>query len=521
MPTTIARRQHWFLAILLFAVTSLILFNPPQHWRDLGWFDDGGLTLDTADQLLHGKQLFSQVFYQYGPASIEIYVLWCRIFGNTISSFEWLNLLIALVNCLLLFKVLERAGLAFSTLAIAFIALVPTLLATGYVFYSNFEKTLILMALLVWKPPEQRSFKRSLALGAVIGLMQWVRFGAAVGVLGAVFILDLILERAFSRGSIATTLSYLAGFFAVEGALAARLLLTLPKDVALDTLWPQFMAGSYSVYVTENTRFPILTTLNFFIGGQLPIIVCALLAVGAVFLLVRSRLSKTSRVLAIPFFTFLIYCLIYYKQAWHYYNGAWLLVLPAAAAIDRLSMKWKAGVAVLLLPLLLIAARADLRRSPARGLEATTLPNGERLWLPPEVIRRNQSLMDRLREVPDGPSRRGVLFLSRMPVVLASHLHFFYQIPQPARHSMIFPGWLRLRDFENLPVVLEHSKAVVLFQSAIQGPPPQDACQWESHPYPRPYCEEISARLEAPVKVDDTCWIFPLSSPGSPVGYHR
>ena len=509
IPATIVRRQHWFLASLLVLVTGLTLLSPPQHWRDRGWFDDGGLTLDTADQLLNGKQLFSEVFYQYGPASIETYVLWSKIFGNTISSFESLSLLIALVNCFLLFKVLQRVGLAFSTMAIAFLALIPHLLATGYVFYSNFEKTLILIVLLLWKCPEERSLKRSLALGAVIGLMQWVRFGAAVGVLAAVFILDLILEKAFSRSLIKTTLAYAAGFFAVEGALAARLFLTLPKDVALDTLWPQFMAGSYGVYATENTRFPIFTTLNYFIGGQLPIIVCAVLAVAAVFLVVRSRSATRRPALLIPLFAFVVYCLFYYKQAWHYYLGSWLLVLAAAAAIDRLSVNWKAVVAILLLPGFYVALKMDLVPSRSPEIQATILPNGEKLWLSKDVIDRNQTLVNRLNALPGSPSRRGVLFLSRTPVVLASQLYFFYQIPQPARHSMIFTGWLRHRDFESLRVTLDRSKAVVLFQNANQGPPTKDACQWESHPYPRPYCEELSARLEEPVKVDDTCWIFP------------
>ena len=493
-------------------VASLILLSPPQRWRDRGWLDDGGLTLDTADQLLHGKQLFSEAFYQYGPASIETYVLWCKIFGNTISSFEWLSLLVTLANCFLLFKVLQRAGLAFSSMAIAFLALIPYLLATGYVFYNNFEKTLILIVLLLWKSPEQRSLKRSLAMGAIIGVMQWVRFGAAAGVLAAVFILDLILERAFSPSLLKTTLAYVAGFFAVEGALAARLFLTLPKDVALDTLWPQFMAGSYDVYLTENTRFPIFTTLNYFIGGQLPIVVCAVLAVGAVFLVVRGRLATTCPALLIPLFAFVVYCLIYYKQAWHYYIGSWLLVVTAAAAIDRLAGNWKAMVALLLLPGFYVALRMDVVPSRSSETQATVLPNGEKLWISQDVIDRNQTLVKRLNELAESPSRRGVLFLSRTPVVLASQLYFFYQVPQPARHSMIFTGWLRQRDFESLPAVLDRSKAVVLFQNAHQGPPANDACQWESHPYPRPYCEELSARLEEPVKVDDTCWIFPVSA---------
>ena len=511
VPAKIDRRRQWLLAILLIFIASLALVSPPYHWRDDGWFRDGGYVLNTADQLLHGKQLFSEVFYQYGPAAIELYVLWSKMFGNTISSYQAMILLIALVNCVLLFKVLEAAGLSIATTIVAFLALIPYLVGVDLAFHYPFEKTLILTVMLLWKPLEQRSFQRSLALGMIVGLMQWVRFGAAVGVLAGVFILDLILEKAVTRSLIASMLWCLAGFFVVEGALAARLFLTLPKDVALDVLWPQFMAGSYDVYFADGTRFPKLTTLNYFIGFQLSIVTCAVLATGAVVLVVRNRISKTRSVLLIPFLAFVVFCLIYYKQAWHYYVGSWLLVLPAAAMIDRLSVSRKAIAAVFLLPALFLALKADLLRSPSSGQQATILPDGEKLWLPQEVINRNQTLVNRLAELPDGPSRSGVVFLSRTPILVASHLYFFYRIPQPGRHSMIFPGWLRLRDFQFLTVELDRSKAVVLFQEPDQGPPPKDACQWESHPFPRPYCEELSARLEEVIRIDGTCWIFPLT----------
>jgi hypothetical protein len=512
MPAS-TRGQNWLLAVLLVVIASLTLLKPPEIWRDREWFMDGGLTLNAADRLLHGEKLFSDVFYQYGPVSIELYVLWSKVFGNSISSYQALNLLCMLLNCVLLFKVLQHAGLSISTIVVAFLALLPYFVAPDpAVFYYHFEKTLILVVVLLWRPPEQRSVQRSLALGCVIGLMQWVRFGAAAGVLAAVFILDLMLEKAFSRRLVLTTLSYVAGFFLVEGALAARFFVTLPKDVALETLWPGYMAGSYSVYAAD-LRYPRFLSLNYFIGRQLPIALCAVLAVGALFLVVRSKVFKKRAALLIPGLAFAAYCCFYYKQSWHYYIGSWLLILPAAAVIEQFSLAPKAIVAVLLLPALYLGLRADLFPSRDSELQAAVLPNGEKLWLSQEVINRNQALVNRLRELRDQPARRDVLFVSRTPVLWASHLYFFDQIPQPARHSMIFPGWLRPRDFQLLPATLDRSKAVVLLQDADQGSPSKDACQWESHPYPRPYCEQMTARLEEPIKVDDTCWIFPIRAP--------
>jgi hypothetical protein len=511
----IDRRQQWLLAILLIVVASVPLLTPADRWRDDGWFRDGGLTLNTADQLLHGKKLYSDAFYQYGPASIELYVIWCKVFGNTISSYRFMFVLFMLVNCCLLFKVLQQAGLSFSTMLVASLALVglPYFLIIELAFEYQFGGILILIVLLLWRPLEQRTLQQNLALGMIIGLMQWVRFGPAVAMLAAIFIMDLILEKTVTRCLVVATLSYLTGFFLVEGALAARLFLTLPKDVALDTIWPQFMVGSYDVYLAEGTRFPRFTTLNFFIGTQLPIVIWAVLAIVALVLAARNKISKTCSMLLIPLIVLVVNCLLLYKQAWHYYRGSWLLVLPAAAAIDRLPVSRKVLVAVFLLPPLYVAVRADLGPSRSSVLQASILPNGEKLWLAPEVVNQNQSMVNRLSELQEPASRRGVVFLSRTPKLVASHLYFFYQIPQPGRHSMIFPGWLRLRDFQSLTVELDRSKAVVLFEDADQGIPPEDACEWESHPFPHPYCEELSARLEQPIKVDDLCWIFPLSYP--------
>jgi hypothetical protein len=55
-------------------------------------------------------------------------------------------------------------------------------------------------------------------------------------------------------------------------------------------------------------------------------------------------------------------------------------------------------------------------------VRTTVLPNGEKLWLTPEVIQRNQSILARLKTIPDGPSGTGILFLGR-PSLRASHFH--------------------------------------------------------------------------------------------------
>ena len=90
-------------------------------------------------------------------ASIKAYVLWCKLFGNGISSYRAMSLLCMLVNCFLLFKVLQHSVISFSTMVVVFLALLPYFTAPEpFVFYYHFEKTLILAVMLAWKPSEEQ-----------------------------------------------------------------------------------------------------------------------------------------------------------------------------------------------------------------------------------------------------------------------------------------------------------------------------------------------------------------------------
>ena len=516
MLTAPARQPKSWLVLALCNLLLVALaagIGQPSVWHGKEWFIDGGLTLQTADLLLHGKKLFVDAFYQYGPGSIGIYVLWCKWFGNTVAHFGTLALLVALLNVSLVLLLLRRTGISVAASAVASIALLPYfLLPSPGVLYLHFEKTLTLAALLLWKPPAERSSSRGFLLGIALGSMQWMRFGALIGIMGGILVVDLMLERRISRALISAVLWCVAGVLMVEATLAAYLFATLPQDVATDVLWPYFMAASYSPYAAAGVRFPSYSNLHYFIGEQLPMVVCAVLGIVSLVFLVQRRLTERSAILVAPFVAFAIYCSFYYKHVWHYYQGTWLLVLPAALMLQHFPAVGKAVVALLCLPGLFVALRTNFGKAPDPTAQAAVLPTGDRVWESADDLRRNQAMIQSLAKIPDN-GRPGVFFLSRDTMVLSSHLHFFYGIPQPARHSMIYPGWLQERDFHDLPNILDRSKAIVLMQDIDRGAPPQDACLWESHFYPHPYCDQISARLDAPVRVDNLYWIFPLRRP--------
>jgi hypothetical protein len=112
-------------------------------------------------------------------------------------------------------------------------------------------------------------------------------------------------------------------------------------------------------------------------------------------------------------------------------------------------------------------------------------------------------------------SAKGVIILERQPITVASHLHFFYLIPQAIRHTMIFPGWLRPRDLVEIEQAVQQGDAVVLLQKPEQGPPPRNICLWNTYSFPKEFCDRVSGLLLDPIPVDGASWIFPARA-GAP-----
>jgi hypothetical protein len=514
--------RSWLLPsfLLIACIASVSYLCSPEISRGIVWFSDGGLSLNTAAAVLAGKELYLDVFYPYGPLPITCYVLWAKVFGNSVSSYYALLLPLMLAKYFLLFKVLQKILISLpatmlALLIVSFSALSAFTSPEGPL-YAPFEKALSLLIVLLWEPPDSRSFRRGLALGVAIGALQWIRFGTAAALLTGVFLADLLQTAEPLRRLPKRVAPYLASALAVQLSLVVYLFLKLPKDVALDAFWPSFMSSAYTAYALTDLA-PRFLSMNYFLGSQLPPLLCGILALAALTSAFGGKTIATAFRLVIPLAAYVFNSVFLYKQVWHFYGGSWLLCLAGAPVIDRLSSTLRVAVLVLLLPGIFVGVKTVLPRSPSEAVKPEVLPNGETLWLPVQVAAANRALTARLNEIHSDASRAGVLFISRSPPTVASHLHFFYKIPQPARHSMVFPGWLRRRDFESLMATLDRSKAIVLMQEADQQPPQANVCLWESHPYPHPYCDQASVQLDKPINVGGSYWIFPLKpSPYQP-----
>jgi hypothetical protein len=498
------------------------------------WFSDGGLLLLTAQRLLDGAVLYRDSFYQYGPLHMFAYAGWGCLFGNTIDSyFGFLNV-VSTINTLLLVRCLRRAECSVAEMSITLAATLPYFLLPGSPsagFYGHgylpFERMLYLVFVLMWKAPSHRSIARSGALGAIIGLMQTVKFGDAAGALAGLLAVDAFSfwsasATPFWRGFWRHAIGIGTGFSVVVGAFAAVLYSCLPSEIASDVLWPYYMVKSYVVAPVD--RLPQWLSLNYFIGTQLSAVIAVVIGVVTIGVLgirvlgVRKRRAgiredlapreKGALPLIILLVAYLVNAVLIYKQTWLFYQNVWMVTAAVCFLVRRFPVSGKLALAVLCIPCLWITVRAVLWPRSDRNEEPVQVPNGETIWMDPAVKEQNTLVCESLRSIP--PESGRVFVLDRGPVTVASHLHFFYKIPQASRHTMIFPGWLRPVDYRKLLQGLEATKAVVLIQTPTDPPPGKFIGDWNAYDFPREFSTEFSARLDSPVRAGVSCWIFPV-----------
>jgi hypothetical protein len=517
-----------FLVFILWMNVSLS--RSPSARSSASWFADGGFTLNTVENSLHGKQLYVDSFYQYGSLPIGLYTFISHFLGNTVATFSYYLLAVHILFTILVLIVLAVARCDLVTTALTLLALCPFVIAPSGLQYS-YEQLFTLAVMVVWQAPAARSPGRSMLLGLLLGAMQWVRFGSPAGLILGVAAVDLlslyVQEGGLSRNSFKQLLKQgafiLGGFLAVESALLIQLYLTLPHDVAQDVAWPYYMSGSFNVYAPQD-RHPRFLSLHYFLGQQLTPVVgflCAAFFAGAQLFSSRSRKGslcehQTAYRFLIPFVAYLANASFFYQQVWHYYKGAWLLVI---AAVCVLRYKWvplRVALAMLFVPCAFVALRPASKSAPASTMVRTTTPNGELLWVPPIVLARTENLVAVLARLDAGNSPtsvgKGFIILERQPITVSAYLHFFYRVPQAIRHTMIFPGWLRPRDLRQIEENLINVVAIVLLQKPEQGLPPKDICQWNTYQFPKDFCAHVSAMLLDPIPVDGASWIFPVKS---------
>ena len=500
-----------------------------MNWRFL--VHDLANQLHLNDELIAGKRLYADVFSQYGPASAKANALVAVLFGNTARNFMLLQGCFAVVCVLQSYALLRRNAEAWWAVLWTAVALLPWMPSTAggpgaYLQpYGGLERIVLLAIALSWRPLIQRTNVRNLALGLLLGCLPWIKFGSAFVAGAALLIADVIVliwrrELRFNQAKtiVAAFAWILGGFLIGQGALVLYAMLTLPAEIAKDVLWPAFMLGNYSGYVTSDIRFLHWQNRGYFLGAQLPIVA----AIGLVLFLIWRLVprngapahddSAPSRADAAGGFLFLFFFWFvglagYLAHVWLIMGYAWLLMPGAGYAIAQLRPRMRLAALCFWLPCFALTARALLPGPTRDGANPVQFRNGETLWLDATWQKRVPMLADILQEQcgpPDQPNRGVMAFTTTAGVA-----HYF-GYPVMTRQSWFMPGFVRPYDERAIRESLPRTGALILFlEKPVAQPFSANANEWGFGPLFSPeLAREISSSFAEPRELDPLCWVW-------------
>lgn len=524
------------LFLLVAIVWSFVPFLAPLTLSSETFlFHDNSYALFTADQLLEGKLLFRDVFYQYGPLAAYLHVGWARLFGNTILAFWHLAQLLTCIGVIQVWALLRRSCSIWQAVGFGAIVLFPYFLVPGgsagglnASVYVELERICLLSLALIWKPPADRTFRSALFIGLLLGAMQWIKFGGAFVAGASLVALDLlVLSRMgaakqcwlrWTRVSLVTLL----GFLVIEGVLIGIACLLLPAPLASEVLWPSWMVQNYGAYRHRSVPLVHWFNLNYFLGTQMPI-VAAFLANAwlAVRFLSSGRGVAPEHALSLrlagPALLFTIFfglaLLVYLPHMWVASPYIWLILLPPALFLRNVSVLIRVAFCIACLPAFFLSVRGLVYPPNAHSLREVHVAD-DRLWLSPEAADRVTSLqrvLDTLAQ-QDGGGTSGGRSILGFP--MGSGFHHFLGYPPATRHAWFMPGFIRPREEAGLLESLDRTLAVVVFFPEAQSQPPSaDPCSWEPFSIPvftKNTCLVFASRLLPPTEVDSRCWVFPV-----------
>ena len=527
------------LIVFLFiaaAWSSAPFFRPGVLNGERFVFHDNSYALFTADQLLAGKLIFRDVFYQYGVLTAYLHAAWAALFGNTIFAYWHLAQFLTCLGIVELWLLLRRTqrtwpALVFGTIILFPYFLVPGGLAggVGASVYVALERICLLSIALAWRPPATRSFGSALSIGLLLGAMQWVKFGGAF-VAGVSLLLSDVLILSYAPEEKKGWLHWLTissltllGFLLIEGSLIVLAYVSLPAQLASEILWPSWMVQNYEAYRYKSVPIWHWFNFNYFVGVQMPMVAAGVASLVFIcHLLVRRKAGPEERSRRVswagPPLLFLIFfvlaLIIYLPHMWVTMPYVWLILLPAAFFLQNAPRFCQGIFLVCCFPAFLLSVKGVLYPQRAGQLREVHLAN-DTLCLPPETADRLanlQRVLDLLeREHEDhGPGRLAILGFP-----IGSGFHHFLGYPAATRHAWFMPGFIQPREEDAFLKSLDRTLAVIVFfpDRSQPDPPSPDPSSWEFFSVPlfsRSTCLAFASRLKAPIKVDSHCWVFPV-----------
>jgi hypothetical protein len=447
-------------------------------------FDDEGQNLLIVDTILSGGALYRDVYSQYGLIPAYVHALVARVFGNTPLVYVSFLAVISSANVGLAYALVRRAAnlpvaVFVTAMGVLPVVLIPGALAGGYTStaYMPLERMLLLLVAFSWAAPTERTFRRSILIGCLLGVWQGLRFGAVAAAGASILAIDLLylwsigLTRAHLRAWAASLLPMAAAFIGIELLWAIYAFATLPPALALDVLWPLYILDSYQVWSTAAGRWLWWGGWRLMIGQYLLPLSAGLLGLSAL-----RRWSAGARRAAapgpgpsawaacgavfVPLLFYIIGCCFLFRMVHHFRQFLWALVPAAAWEIQRRGAAVRTAVACIWAPGLVVMIRASVVPAAAASLlVGVNLPTGGTIYT-------SAPLAERIRFLERFTSQdvRGapVLFVQR-GLGGGSGWHYAYTVPHATRHTWFFASNV-IRPYEEAAFIAALSRTVALIE---------------------------------------------------------
>lgn len=462
------------VVVLIAAALGLAQLIWRTHVRDASLFflgEEGNPLLQTH-RLLQGAALHRDVAYQYGWSAYS-YAFYARFFGNTINAMLAWHFVWSLINitlaCLIVRKFIAGTNLLFAGLLV----IAPALLVPGGMgaYLTNvsipLERALILLFVLAWRPPAQRTWRGVFTLGVLLGVMQLVKFGGAAFLGAALLLVDvaciwLTQEENRWRRLLPATISVGGVFVLVQSLIIAMAFVTLPRAIARDVLWPAYVQAVYPGLgqLFEWAGWP------FFIGRQVPLLA---MVIAGVILLVRTYARRSTHSidgalpsLFIPFCFYFLAMDTYIGHAYLVYHYGWTVAPAAAVGLSRVNWRPRILLSIAILPTLLLLVKLSVGTASPPDTRALTLANGETVYGSSAQIATYERMAEVAR-LSQTHSKDGFVLLI-LPWRGGSY-HFFYNTNFNLRNHMMAPGFTRSYDEDEFRANVNRITAVLYPQS--------------------------------------------------------
>lgn len=531
------------VAILALSVEStllgegVLLKRPDVVFNNRFLIGDQGAALWVLDRMTHGAQLYRDVAYQYGPLTAYALAGAASLFGSTARTTVLWYQLLSVATVVSVYGVLRQYVSSTTALLVASLGALPLMQQPGGTLdpqglfcspHMPLERLSFLATLSLWKPPPVRSARHAAALGAALGIWQWVKFGGAFFALAAIVCLDAFAltvnhkRKDLRRWGISLLIT-LSTLGVLEAAQVVWAFAVLPSAVARDAVWPAYPLVAYGVQfagtraAAPRDLFRLVSGLWRF--GSLPgramvsLLTVVMFAAGAGVLrgaitVVASRgkadfSEMRGPIVFLPLVFILLGSGTYFAFFAPYLVWWWALTLPAAPFLAD------AGRGVRLAFAAVTAGSLALNVTTLFSPQPTTIvplsvPHGDTIY-----VDRDEALaFTNVGAVAKTECAEGCMIFVP-PGATAAGLHALYDIPLGLRAYWYLPGFVRPYDEREIRRRLRDLGGLLVLR---RGQPPPDPCAWV---LPRVFSQRLCTRLRRalngpPRNIAAAWWMFPV-----------